>query len=113
MDLFLETPQQKAERLLRQQERLFEIQQRAAQDGVSAPAPGGDTGMFDKGHGFAAASKEAPRAQDYSVQQDEYRRELDYDRERGAVVAHVGDDRPGAPRSCCDLYRKLRPHLYP
>lgn len=82
MDLFLETPQQKAERLLRQQERLFEMQQRAAQDGASAPAPGGDSEMFDTGHGFAAASKEASRAQDYSVQQDEYRRELDYDRER-------------------------------
>ena len=49
MDLFLETPQQQAERMLRQQQRLMEMQmqgavtqpvaQNAAPEMASAPAP--------------------------------------------------------------------------
>lgn len=69
MDLFLETPQQQAERMLRQQQRLMEMQmqgvatqpvaQNAAPEAVSAPAP-----------------------ETYSVQQDSYAQELAFDKRR-------------------------------
>ena len=69
MDLFLETPQQQAERMLRQQQRLMEMQmqgvatqpvaQNAAPEVVSAPAP-----------------------ETYSVQQDSYAQELAFDKRR-------------------------------
>lgn len=69
MDLFLETPQQQAERMLRQQQRLMEMQmqgvtaqpvaQNAAPEAASAPAP-----------------------ETYSVQQDSYAQELAFDKRR-------------------------------
>ena len=69
MDLFLETPQQQAERMLRQQQRLMEMQmqgvtaqpvaQNAAPEPASAPAP-----------------------ETYSVQQDSYAQELAFDKRR-------------------------------
>lgn len=69
MDLFLETPQQQAERMLRQQQRLMEMQmqgavtqhvaQNAAPEMASAPAP-----------------------ETYSVQQDSYAQELAFDKHR-------------------------------
>lgn len=69
MDLFLETPQQQAERMLRQQQRLMEMQmqgvatqpvaQNAAPEVASAPAP-----------------------ETYSVQQDSYAQELAFDKRR-------------------------------
>ena len=69
MDLFLETPQQQAERMLRQQQRLMEMQmqgvatqpvaQNAAPEMASAPAP-----------------------ETYSVQQDSYAQELAFDKRR-------------------------------
>lgn len=75
MDLFLETPQQQAERMLRQQQRLMEIQmqgisaqpfaQNAAPAAVPAAVPGCES---------------APEA--YSVQQDSYAQELAFDRHR-------------------------------
>ena len=71
MDLFLETPQQQAERMLRQQQRLMEIQmqgvaaQPLAQNVTSAVSPAGGS---------------APEA--YSVQQDSYAQELAFDKRR-------------------------------
>ena len=69
MDLFLENPQQQAERMLRQQQRLMEMQmqgvtaqpvaQNAAPEPASAPAP-----------------------ETYSVQQDSYAQELAFDKRR-------------------------------
>ena len=69
MDLFLETPQQQSERMLRQQQRLMEMQmqgvtaqpvaQNAAPEPASAPAP-----------------------ETYSVQQDSYAQELAFDKRR-------------------------------
>lgn len=69
MDLFLETPQQQAERMLRQQQRLMEMQmqgvtaqpvsQNAAPEAASAPAP-----------------------ETYSMQQDSYAQELAFDKRR-------------------------------
>lgn len=118
MDLFLETPQQKADRILRQQQRLLEMQARAADpygemaDGRAGafsgdagnPSHGDDGlsgGLFANDRGgrarradglfghdpssdtTAARVRESQsRPEDYSVQQDEYRRELDYDRRR-------------------------------
>ena len=108
MDLFLETPQQKADRILRQQERLLEMQARVAADpyggagdrgagafagGAGYPSSGVFAGdresqanhrvgeLFGRGPSNEVASREA-RPEDYSVQQDEYRQELDYDRRR-------------------------------
>ena len=112
MDLFLETSQQKADRILRQQQRLLEMQAQAAASPYGG-MPDGDGDMFGGGgssgeggypSGGAAASgrddrshrigglfgrdssgdaaTRDPRPEDYSVQQDEYRRELDYDRRR-------------------------------
>ena len=114
MDLFLETPQQKADRILRQQERLLEMQAQAVADpydgaqggrgdafvgeglsgggGYSSEALFGDVGegrshrtggLFGRGASSEAAARESQsRPEDYSVQQEEYRRELDYDRGR-------------------------------
>lgn len=114
MDLFLETPQQKADRILRQQQRLLEMQAQAAADpyggiptGRGDPFAGSGTsgmGAYSSGGLFSSdtvaqgrdagaggffdgepsgASARTARPEDYSVQQDEYRQELDYDRRRG------------------------------
>ena len=71
MDLFLETPQQQAERMLRQQQRLMEMQmqgvaaQPAAKNATPAVSPAGGS---------------APET--YSVQQDSYAQELAFDKRR-------------------------------
>ena len=74
MDLFLETPQQQAERMLRQQQRLMEMQMQGAAaqpfaqnvvPAVPAAVPGCES---------------APEA--YSVQQDSYAQELAFDKRR-------------------------------
>lgn len=67
MDLFLETPQQQAERMLRQQQRLMEMQMQGA--AVQPPA-----------QTAAPAGEAAPEA--YSVQQDSYAQELAFDKRR-------------------------------
>lgn len=69
MDLFLETPQQQAERMLRQQQRLIEMQMQgaAAQPVAQNAAP-------------EVASAPAPET--YSVQQDSYAQELAFDKRR-------------------------------
>ena len=75
MDLFLETPQQQAERMLRQQQRLIEMQMQGAaaqpfaQNVVPAAVPAAVPGC-----------KSAPEA--YSVQQDSYAQELAFDKRR-------------------------------
>ena len=75
MDLFLETPQQQAERMLRQQQRLMEIQMQGAavqpfaQNVVPAAVPAAVPGC-----------ESAPEA--YSVQQDSYAQELAFDKRR-------------------------------
>ena len=71
MDLFLETPQQQAERMLRQQQRLMEMQmhgvavQPRAQNAAPPVSPAGGS---------------AP--ENYSVQQDSYAQELAFDKRR-------------------------------
>ena len=71
MDLFLETPQRQAERMLRQQQRLMEMQmqkvtaQPPAQNATPTVSPAGDA---------------AP--ENYSVQQDSYAQELAFDKHR-------------------------------
>lgn len=67
MDLFLETPQQQAERMLRQQQRLMEMQMQGA--AVRSPA-----------QNAAPAGEAAPEA--YFVQQDSYAQELAFDKRR-------------------------------
>lgn len=76
MDLFLETPQQQAERMLRQQQRLMEMQMQGAavqpfaQNVVPAAVPAAVPGC-----------ESAPEA--YSVQQDSsYAQELAFDKRR-------------------------------
>ena len=71
MDLFLETPQQQAERMLRQQQRLMEMQMQGAavQPPVQNAAPA-----------VSSADEVDPGA--YSVQQDSYAQELAFDRRR-------------------------------
>ena len=69
MDLFLETPQQQAERMLRQQQRLMEMQmQRVATQPVAQNA--------------APEAASAPAPETYSVQQDSYAQELAFDKRR-------------------------------
>ncbi len=73
MDLFLETPRQQAERMLRQQQRLMEMQmqgaaaQPSAQNVVSAAV-------------CVCGCRSDPGA--YSVQQDSYAQELAFDKRR-------------------------------
>lgn len=75
MDLFLETPQQQAERMLRQQQRLMEMQMQGAavqpfaQNVVPAAVPAAVPGC--------ESALEA-----YSVQQDSYAQELAFDKRR-------------------------------
>ena len=71
MDLFLETPQQQAERMLRQQQRLMEMQMQGA--AVQPPAQNASRAVSSAG----AAAPEA-----YSVQQDSYAQELAFDKRR-------------------------------
>ena len=71
MDLFLETPQQQAERVLRQQQRLMEMQMQGA--AVQPPAQNASRAVSSAG----AAAPEA-----YSVQQDSYAQELAFDKRR-------------------------------
>ena len=75
MDLFLETPQQQAERMLRQQQRLMEMQMQGA-----AAQP------FAQNATPAAASAppagRGPAPETYSVQQDSYAQELAFDKRR-------------------------------
>ena len=61
MDLFLETPQQQAERMLRQQQRLMEMQMQ----GVAAQPPAQNATPA-----VSPAGGSAP--ENYSVQQDSY-----------------------------------------
>lgn len=69
MDLFLETPQQQAERMLRQQQRLMEMQmQGVATQPVAQNA--------------APEMASAPTPETYSVQQDSYAQELAFDKRR-------------------------------
>lgn len=71
MDLFLETPRQQAERMLRQQQRLMEMQMQGAavQPPVQNAAPA-----------VSSAGGSAP--ENYSVQQDSYAQELAFDKRR-------------------------------
>lgn len=69
MDLFLETPQQQAERMLRQQQRLMEMQMQGA---VTQPVA----------QNAAPEMASAPASEAYSVQQDSYAQELAFDKHR-------------------------------
>ena len=71
MDLFLETPRQQAERMLRQQQRLMEMQMQGA--AAQAPAQNAAPAVSPAG-GVASES--------YSVQQDSYAQELAFDKRR-------------------------------
>ena len=71
MDLFLETPQQQAERMLRQQQRLMEMQMQGA--AVQPPAQNAASAV-------SSAGEVDPGA--YSVQQDSYAQELAFDKRR-------------------------------
>ena len=71
MDLFLETPQQQAERMLRQQQRLMEMQAQGAP--AQAPAQNAAPAV-------SPAGEAAP--ENYSVQQDSYAQELSFDKRR-------------------------------
>lgn len=71
MDLFLETPQQQAERMLRQQQRLMEMQMQ----GVAAQPPAQNVTLA-----VSPAGGLAP--ENYSVQQDSYAQELAFDKRR-------------------------------
>ena len=71
MDLFLETPQQQAERMLRQQQRLIEMQMQGA--AVQPPAQNAAPAV-------SSAGEVDPGA--YSVQQDSYAQELAFDKRR-------------------------------
>lgn len=71
MDLFLETPQQQTERMLRQQQRLMEMQMQGA--AVQPPAQNAAPAV-------SSAGEVDPGA--YSVQQDSYAQELAFDKRR-------------------------------
>ena len=69
MDLFLETPQQQAERMLRQQQRLMEMQMQGA--AVQPPAQNVEPEVTP-----------VPAPETYSVQQDSYAQELSFGKRR-------------------------------
>lgn len=69
MDLFLETPQQQAERMLRQQRRLMEMQMQGV---VTQPVA----------QNAAPEVASVPAPETYSVQQDSYAQELAFDKRR-------------------------------
>ena len=71
MDLFLETPQQQAERMLRQQQRLIEMQMQGVV--VQPPAQKATPAV-------SLAGGSAP--ENSSVQQDSYAQELAFDKRR-------------------------------
>lgn len=71
MDLFLETPQRQAERMLRQQQQLIEMQTKRADVQPSAS---------DVSSTAAPMSESDPGT--YSVQQDSYAQELAFDKRR-------------------------------
>lgn len=71
MDLFLETPQQQAERILRQQQQLMEMQMQ----GAAAQAPAQNAAPA-----VSPAGEAAP--ENYSVQQESYAQELAFDKRR-------------------------------
>ena len=71
MDLFLETPRQQAERMLRQQQRLMEMQMQGA--AVQPPAQNAASAVSSAGEADPGA---------YSVQQDSYAQELAFDKRR-------------------------------
>lgn len=71
MDLFLETPQQQAERMLRQQQRLMEMQMQGA--AIQPPAQ-------NVAPAISPAGEATPET--YSVQQDSYAQELAFDKRR-------------------------------
>ena len=75
MDLFLETPQQQAERMLRQQQRLMEMQMQGA---VARPFAQNAAPVVASAP--SAGCGPAPEA--YSVQQDSYAQELAFDKRR-------------------------------
>lgn len=75
MDLFLETPQQQAERMLRQQQRLMEMQMQGA-----AAQPPAQNATPAVSPAVSPAGESAPEA--YSVQQDSYAQELAFDKRR-------------------------------
>ena len=81
MDLFLETPQQQAERMLRQQQRLMEMQTQGAPaqifaQGASSAVPPAAAVEPEPARGSEPASDA------YSVQQDSYAQELAFDKRR-------------------------------
>ena len=77
MDLFLETPQQQAERMLRQQQRLMEMQMQ----GVANQAPAQNVAPVAMPATVGTSGHE-PAPEAYSVQQDSYAQELAFDKRR-------------------------------
>lgn len=77
MDLFLETPQQQAERMLRQQQRLMEMQMQ----GVANQAPAQNVAPVATPATVGTSGHE-PAPEAYSVQQDSYAQELAFDKRR-------------------------------
>ena len=75
MDLFLETPQQQAERMLRQQQRLMEMQMQ----GVASQAPVQNAAPASAP---AAVPGHEPAPDAYPVLQDSYAQELAFDKRR-------------------------------
>lgn len=81
MDLFLETPQQQAERILRQQQQLMEMQSQGAPAQIFAKSAAPAAAPV------AAFGREPTRGNEsaseaYSVQQDSYAQELAFDKRR-------------------------------
>lgn len=108
MDLFLETPQQQAERMLRQQQRLMEMQMQ----GVAAQPPAQNATPA-----VSPAGGSAP--ENYSVQQDSYAQELAFDKRRtrhrrvGQRLRTISDDRAHSVRTCGDFPGLVCVHLHP
>ena len=108
MDLFLETPQQQAERMLRQQQRLMEMQMQ----GAAAQPPAqkchacgfacgriGTRGLFRTAR-FICAGARVRQASCASSP-------------RGPAPAHIGDDRAHPAGACGHLSGVVCPHVHP
>lgn len=108
MDLFLETPQQQAERMLRQQQRLMEMQMQ----GVAAQPP------CAKCHarGFACGrigARELFRTTRFICAGACVRQAPHTSPPRGPAPAHVSDDCAHSVRTCGDFLGLVCVHLHP
>ena len=107
MDLFLETPQQQAERMLRQQQRLMEMQMQ----GAAAQPPAQNATPVVR---LRANRHQRPiRTARFICAGARVRQASCASSPRGPAPAHIGDDRAHPAGACGHLSGVVCPHVHP